>query len=95
MKRKRAQAQVNKETAYTTEEPTKGNQQPDLGDLSKDLPLGWQVISSRVAKPVTTYIYLFLVLRSPRHRKQQNGMQRKYTVQQHISITFEPTESSF
>ncbi|KAK4779155.1 hypothetical protein SAY86_006683 [Trapa natans] len=41
VKRKRAQA--NKDAASVTEELTKGSQQPELTELSRDLPSGWQV----------------------------------------------------
>ncbi|XP_031403803.1 uncharacterized protein LOC116213121 isoform X2 [Punica granatum] len=50
VKRKRAQA--NKEAASMTEEPQKENQPPDLRDLSKDLPSGWQAYWDESSKQV-------------------------------------------
>lgn len=41
---KRRRAQLASETAQTrTEAPNDENQQPDLTEISKDLPSGWQV----------------------------------------------------
>ena len=44
MKRKRAQ--LAKESVQTPKDDVfEGNQQPDLGELSKGLPRGWQVLT--------------------------------------------------
>lgn len=41
---KRRKAQLSREAAQTAPEaPSNGNQQPDLTELSRDLPSGWQV----------------------------------------------------
>lgn len=44
VKRRRAQSS-SEVTQSPVEAPTDGNQQPDLAEISKDLPSGWQVNS--------------------------------------------------
>lgn len=57
---KRRKAQLAREAAQTAPEaPSNGNQQPDLTELSRDLPSGWQVY---ITGPLCSTSYCLLAV---------------------------------